>query len=102
MSGSPSEVADWSLETAVLPTDVQQRVDETLAAWRASGNVRRLWSGDASLWSGADEAAWLGWLSVVDELLAQPDHFAGIGRGREKRWHDARFAPGHGRLQPGA
>ena len=78
MSRSPSEVADWSLETAALPAGVQQRVDETLAAWRASGNVRRLWSGDASLWSGADEAAWLGWLTVVDELLAQPDHLQAL------------------------
>ena len=34
--------------------------------WRADGNVRRLWDGDASLWSGDDEAEWLGWLPVLD------------------------------------
>ena len=72
MSGALSKVTDWSLETAALPADVQQRVDETLAAWQANGNVQRLWRGDASLWTSADEAAWLGWLTVVDELLAQP------------------------------
>ena len=34
--------------------------------WRADGNVRRLWDGDASLWSNEDEAKWLGWLPVLD------------------------------------
>ncbi len=35
-------------------------------AWRRDGKVRRLWAGDTSLWSGADEDRWLGWLRVLD------------------------------------
>jgi transaldolase/glucose-6-phosphate isomerase len=31
-------------------------------AWRADGASARLWRRDASLWTGADEARWLGWL----------------------------------------
>lgn len=31
-------------------------------AWRAAGASARLWGRDASLWTGADEARWLGWL----------------------------------------
>jgi transaldolase/glucose-6-phosphate isomerase len=31
-------------------------------AWRAAGSTARLWARDAALWTGADEARWLGWL----------------------------------------
>lgn len=34
--------------------------------WRSEGNVRKLWDGDAKLWSDDDEAQWLGWLPVLD------------------------------------
>jgi transaldolase / glucose-6-phosphate isomerase len=33
--------------------------------------VRRLWSRDASLWTGADEASWLGWLGIAGDQLAR-------------------------------
>jgi transaldolase/glucose-6-phosphate isomerase len=35
--------------------------------------VRRLWAGDASLWTGADEAKWLGWLDIAKEQSARVD-----------------------------
>ena len=59
------------------------RVDATLAEafdtacarWDASGNTERLFARDATLWTGGDEAAWLGWLdppsSVLIDALAQ-------------------------------
>lgn len=40
--------------------------DQELERWRSSGDMRRLWDKDATLWSGTDEPKWLGWLSVVD------------------------------------
>jgi transaldolase / glucose-6-phosphate isomerase len=52
-----------------LPAEFEKAVAASLEAWRAAGNVRRLWAGDALLWTGADEAKWLGWLSIVDEQL---------------------------------
>ena len=45
-------------------------VQDELDAWTAQGNVRRLWAGDASLWTGADEAKWLGWLDIVQRESA--------------------------------
>ncbi len=39
-------------------------VDATLEEWRRSGAVRRLWSGDATLWTGGAEATRLGWLHL--------------------------------------
>jgi transaldolase/glucose-6-phosphate isomerase len=46
--------------------DFKDDVDAALDDWRANGKVRRLWQGDAALWSDTDENDWLGWLDVVD------------------------------------
>ncbi len=53
-----------------LPTDLRNAVDETVAAWEEKGNARRLWEGDAALWTGEDEAKWTGWLTVARDQLA--------------------------------
>jgi transaldolase / glucose-6-phosphate isomerase len=53
-----------------LAPDVAATVTRVVAEWQTSGKVRRLWAGDATLWTGADENAWLGWLAVVDDNLA--------------------------------
>jgi transaldolase / glucose-6-phosphate isomerase len=50
-----------------LTASVKQHIDD----WRAGGKVRRLWQRDASLWTGTDEANWLGWLSITEEEIGQ-------------------------------
>ncbi len=57
-------------QSASLPGDLDTAVKKNLNDWRASGKVRRLWQHDASLWTGDDEANWLGWLGITDEQLA--------------------------------
>jgi transaldolase/glucose-6-phosphate isomerase len=57
-------------QTASLPADLDAAVKKNTNDWRASGKVRRLWQRDASLWTGEDEANWLGWLAIVDDQLA--------------------------------
>jgi transaldolase/glucose-6-phosphate isomerase len=52
-------------QTAALPAELGAAVDKEIEAWRAAGSIRRLWAGDATLWTGQDEAKWLGWLDVV-------------------------------------
>ncbi len=52
---------------AKLPAAIEQAVKMSLEDWRHNGKMRRLWEKDASLWSGADEDKWLGWLNIVDE-----------------------------------
>jgi transaldolase/glucose-6-phosphate isomerase len=47
-----------------LPPELEKAVAASLESWRQDGNVRRLWAGDATLWTGADEAKWLGWLDI--------------------------------------
>jgi transaldolase/glucose-6-phosphate isomerase len=50
---------------------VQTAIDE----WTIAGKVRRLWSRDASLWTGSDEAKWLGWLGITEDQLAHRERF---------------------------
>ena len=56
-----------------LPESLAATVKSTIAEWQSGGKVKRLWDRDASLWTGEDEAKWLGWLDIVDEQLAQHD-----------------------------
>jgi transaldolase/glucose-6-phosphate isomerase len=45
-------------------------LDEEMEAWRRTGRIRRLWAGDPSLWTGADEMSWVAWLDIVAAELA--------------------------------
>jgi transaldolase/glucose-6-phosphate isomerase len=58
-------------QSANLPADLEGAVKKNLDDWRAAGKVRRLWQRDASLWTGEDEANWLGWLGINEQQLAQ-------------------------------
>src|SRR4029077_14521320 len=57
-----------------LPKDLAEAVEAALEEWRSGGKVRRLWAGDASLWTETDEGRWLGWLTIVDEQLKVAGH----------------------------
>src|SRR5439155_1562163 len=60
-----------------LPADLEEAVNGEIQAWQEAGKVRRLWERDASLWTGTDEASWLGWLGLPEEEIAQLDHLKG-------------------------
>lgn len=53
---------DFSLPA--LPAPLATACAEALAQWRREDRIARLWHGDATLWSGGDEARWLGWLTA--------------------------------------
>ena len=53
-----------------LPHQLGAKVDEIVDDWQTTGKSRRLWAGDASLWTQHDESHWLGWLRVTDRQLA--------------------------------
>jgi transaldolase / glucose-6-phosphate isomerase len=46
-----------------LAGTVERKLDE----WDRAGQSARLWRRDSTLWTGADESAWLDWLTVVEE-----------------------------------
>jgi transaldolase/glucose-6-phosphate isomerase len=56
--------------SSVLPAALQAELVQRLDRWNAQGGTRRLFAGDASLWTGSDESSWLGWLSVAEQQLA--------------------------------
>jgi transaldolase/glucose-6-phosphate isomerase len=65
---------------ASLPPAIESEVAATIEEWEAGGKVRRLWARDPTLWTGADEAEWLGWLGIVEDQLAHSERFAAIVR----------------------
>lgn len=46
-------------------------IARTLAEWTAERRVARLWTKDASLWTGSGEEKWLGWLDVIEAQRAE-------------------------------
>jgi transaldolase/glucose-6-phosphate isomerase len=70
-----------------LPEAAAKEVEANLEKWRGEGNIRRLWAGDAMLWTGADEGKWLGWLGIVDERSAHIEELQAFQRDvREERF----------------
>jgi transaldolase / glucose-6-phosphate isomerase len=63
-----------SKQTYTLPPELAAAVKTATDDWRANGKVRRLWQRDASLWTGKDEADWLGWLGITEDQIAEHDN----------------------------
>jgi transaldolase/glucose-6-phosphate isomerase len=54
-----------------LPEKLENAFSIKLREWQTEGKISRIWSKDASVWTGADEAKWLGWLDSVEAELAK-------------------------------
>ena len=65
-------------QTFKMPADLNNAVRATIDDWKKQEKARRLWRGDASLWTASDEANWLGWMGIIDDQLAQIQHLKGI------------------------
>ncbi len=63
-----------------LPESLAADVKATVADWQSGKKIQRLWERDATLWTGADEANWLGWLDIVDEQIAQHDQLQKLAK----------------------
>ena len=62
-----------------ITSSLTDEITPVLKAWASAGHVRDMWSHDAAVWTGTDEAKWLGWLHAVDQadlpaLQAFQDH----------------------------
>src|SRR6516165_4026734 len=73
-----AEAGSLNRLTYTLPEPLAAIVKETLAEWGAEGRVRKVWARDASLWSGRDEAQWLGWLGITNDQLAHIERLTAI------------------------
>ena len=59
--GSRVNTMGWRGPAALVET-----VRAAAANWDEIGGTRHLWNKDAALWTGADEAKWLGWLGAIE------------------------------------
>jgi transaldolase/glucose-6-phosphate isomerase len=66
-----------------LPATLAEAVDRTLDHARAEGWIRRLWRGDASLWTGQQEDRWVGWLAAGQGRQADAAAIAALARDLE-------------------
>jgi transaldolase/glucose-6-phosphate isomerase len=77
-------------QRAVLPREIEAEVREATDDWQKGGKVRRLWARDATLWTGADESEWLGWLGVAEDQRAHSEPIDRIARDvADARFEDA-------------
>lgn len=58
-----------------LPPSLDRAVGAILEEWRVGGIHRRLWARDPMLWTGSDEAQWLGWLDIVERERRDVDRY---------------------------
>jgi transaldolase/glucose-6-phosphate isomerase len=79
---SSRKTADTSVKinsiSYALSPKLSAAVDAALADWAKNDKVRRLWRGDASLWTNADENHWLGWLGITDDQVAHIEHLTSL------------------------
>src|SRR6266403_1123875 len=68
-SGKSETSPQVNRQSYKLPEELAAAVKTNLDDWRAAGKVRRLWQRDASLWTGADESNWLGWLGIAEDEI---------------------------------
>jgi transaldolase / glucose-6-phosphate isomerase len=63
-----------------LPESLAASVKTNIADWKAGNKMQRLWQRDATLWTGTDEADWLGWLDITEEEIAHPIQLRGLAK----------------------
>lgn len=63
-----------------LAKALAESVKTSTEEWRASAKIRRLWQKDASVWTGTDEAQWLGWLTSVAAEKAKLADYADFAK----------------------
>ena len=77
LAGPSKKMEPWRLRCS-LPADLADQVDAAVDEWRATGKLSRLWAHDATVWTGQDEGAWLGWLGVALDQAAHGHRFTNL------------------------
>jgi glucose-6-phosphate isomerase len=66
--------------TVRFPANLAAALDRAMADWELGGNLARLWSKDATLWTGTDEARWMGWLDIAERQRPSLPSLAALAR----------------------
>ena len=99
-SEAPRPTQNLNGTHAALPPVLDQAVARELAAWQADGRLARLWARDASLWTGGDEARWLGWLDIADRMRQTLGGLAGFRTDAQRYAHVLLLGMGGSSLGP--
>ncbi|HLY56229.1 MAG TPA: bifunctional transaldolase/phosoglucose isomerase, partial [Stellaceae bacterium] len=68
--------------------------------WRSGGGIRRLWDGDSKLWTGNDEAHWLGWLDIASAMRRQSKSLEALAQEARRYKHVLLLGMGGSSLGP--
>ena len=85
-------------QTLALGDALNKKVAAAADEWGAHGNSRKLWARDKSLWTGADEDRWLGWLETPS--AEQIKGYQDFGDEIEREGFSRGCASRHGWLKP--
>ena len=69
--------------TYSLPELLSVAVTAKFAAMESGRIASRIWKKDASVWTDADEAKWLGWLTIAEEELGDLEKYRELAAGLE-------------------
>jgi transaldolase/glucose-6-phosphate isomerase len=61
-----------------FPRSTAGELEAASRDWTNHNKTTQLWNRDKSLWTGADEDHWLGWLNIAEHQLAQRQVFAEV------------------------
>ena len=50
------------------------------AKWQSGERTGRIWEGDPTVWTGRDEAYWLGWLDAPEREVARLGDYAELAK----------------------
>ena len=78
MKASPK--SKLAMQTYSLPQGLGQAVKQTIDEWTSGGKIQRLWAHDAALWTGSDEAKWLGWLGATEDQIAHANQLTDVAK----------------------
>jgi glucose-6-phosphate isomerase len=63
-----------------LTPDLKAAFLAAAAKWQGGDRTGRIWDGDATVWTGRDEAHWLGWLDAPEREVARLGDYAELAR----------------------
>jgi transaldolase / glucose-6-phosphate isomerase len=63
-----------------LTPELQAAFQAAAAKWQGGDRTGRIWDGDATIWTGRDEAHWLGWLDAPEREAARLGDYAELAR----------------------
>lgn len=64
-----------NLMTVTLPEKLKQAHRAEIQKNIEDKRIARIWERDASVWTGSDEAKWLGWLDIVEQEAGKLDAY---------------------------